>query len=157
MGLERYDALVNSFGLNEVELQIFLHNYYDSFAFNEYLNDNMDYLRLDFSTISQLIEFFDANGIDVETRKRIVISMPMVFSCKNFEQQLRMIYKDSILEGIIIRDQNNVPHPYRIKKNPRSITENISMVNDLVSSVDNDYKKTYYVKVKSGNDGSKIM
>ena len=68
-----------------------------------------------------------------------------------------MIYKDSILEGIIIRDQNNVPHPYRIKKNPRSITENISMVNDLVSSVDNDYKKTYYVKVKSGNDGSKIM
>lgn len=157
MGLERYDILVNAFGLNEVELRIFLHNYCASFAFNEYLNDNMDYLKLDFSTISQLIEFFDAYGIDAETRKRIVISMPMVFSCKNFEQQLRMIYKDSILEGIIIRDQNNVPHPYRIKKNPRSITENISMVKDLVSSVDNDYKKTYYVKVKSGNDGSKIM
>ena len=157
MGLERYDILVNAFGLNEVELQIFLHNYCSSFAFNEYLNDNMDYLKLDFSTISQLTEFFDVNGIDAETRKRIVISMPMVFSCKNFEQQLRMIYKDSILEGIIIRDQNNVPHPYRIKKNPRSITENISMVKDLVSSVDNDYKKTYYVKVKSGNDGSKIM
>ena len=122
-----------------------------SFAFNKYLFDNSHYSKLDFNStemFNALIGFFEKNEVDKPTQKKIVISAPMIFSCEDFNKQLELIYKDSILEGIIIIDQNNVMHPYKIKNNFRSITENSSILNDLVISSDSDYKKVYYTKTK---------
>ena len=151
MNIEEYKLLIEVFNLNKKELEMFLFNYYDSFAFNKYLFDNSHYSKLDFNStemFSEIIGFFKKNEVDELTQKKIVISAPMIFSCEDFNKQLELIYKDSTLEGIIIIDQNNIMHPYKIKNNFRSITENSSILNDIVISSDRDYKKVYYTKTK---------
>ncbi|MBE6149814.1 MAG: hypothetical protein E7170_03735 [Firmicutes bacterium] len=151
MDIKKYKLLIETFSLNKKELGILLYNYYDSFAFNKYLFDNSHYSNLDFNStemFSNLVSHFEKNCVDEDTQKKIVISSPMVFSCEDFDKQLEFVYKDSNLEGIIIIDQNDVKHPYKIKNSLRSITENSSILNDLVISSNDDYKKVYYTKMK---------
>ena len=151
MQIEKFKLLIDTFNLTEKELIVFLHNYRDSFIFNEYLYNSFDYVKLNFLSnelIENLVTFFNENKIEKNMIKKIIISAPMIFSCDNFNQQLDIVYKDSNLEGIIIVDNENNKHPYRIKNNLRSITENQSILDDLIVSSENDYKKVYYTKSK---------
>ena len=72
----------------------------------------------------------------------------MIFYCKDFEEQLDIVYKDSEIEGIVITDEDGEVHPYRIKNNRRSITENAFMLKEMVMLSENDFKKVYYTKSK---------
>ena len=148
MSIEKYRTFMNYFKLNEKELAVFLLNYYDSIVFNSYLSD--DYIKFDFNStdrFEKLTAFFDENNVDERTRKRIVISTPLIFSCSDFSKELRIIYLGNELEGIVICDKNNISHSYRIKNNLRSIVENSYLASDmLVTESEKTYRKNYYIK-----------
>ena len=63
-------------------------------------------------------------------------------------KKILWLNKDSSIEGIIIKDEEGVNHPYRIKNNLRCITENPFMLNEMVMDSDSDYKKVYYTRSK---------
>lgn len=147
MNLEKYKALTQKFKMSEQETILFLYNYIDSKIFNDYLDYN--YYNIDFNSselMDKLYDFFEKNNIDDLTKKRIIISSPLIFSCDNFDQQLDIIYKDNKLEGIVIFDKKNNKHCYLLKNNLRSINENKYINDDLLISDNTIYKKSYYIK-----------
>ena len=147
-----FRELIETFNLNPSEFEIFLSNYYDSMIYNPYLYHNKDYTRLNFNTSEKIIElllYFEESDIEIPLAKKIVISSPQVFYCTDFREQLDFVYKDSTFEGIIIEDEEGYKHPYRIKDNLRSITENSIMLEHLVLDSESDYKKVYYTRAKN--------
>lgn len=152
ISIDKFKLLLKLYNFSKEEFITFAYNFYDAIAFNEYLWENEYYLKTDFNSpelYKKLEDFFDKKNIEINSRKKMIISTPMIFSCKDFNSQIDIIYKDSELEGIIIIDENNIKHPYRISNNYRSgIVENKSLLNDLVHTNDNNFKKVYYTKVK---------
>lgn len=142
---------IKEYQLTEKEISFFFYNYCDAIMYNSYLREKDEYRSVKVLTPErqlELIEFFKRKGINKETAKKILISSPMILYCDNLEEQLDFVYKDATLEGIIIIDDNGKYHPYRIKNNMRSITENPFMLDKLVMSSDSDFKKVYYTKPK---------
>ena len=153
--MDKYAKYVETFGMSKDELLAFLVNYHDSYSFNSYLN--VDYLNFDFDSeeyLARLVSFFRTNGVSKDQAKRILISTPLILSCKNPESDLSLIYKDDSIEGIVVYDERGDYHLYRKKSNAlRSIIPTNSFMEDL--SVDENnrlilsntrYRKKYYVK-----------
>lgn len=148
---ERCKLLGKIFGLDEAELSMFYFAYQDAVAFNKYLLESKEYINFDFESVKsyiKLFDFFELNGIDKETQKKIITQMPMILSCRDYNSQVKLIYKGGQLEGIIITDDNGVEHPYRLKKSGVSLIENKALLDDLVFSDGFDYQKSYYIKMK---------
>lgn len=151
--LDKYKKYIETFGMNREEVNYFLLNYHDAVAFNDYLSSK--YLEFDFNSdeyLSKLIQFFESNNIEQKIAKEILISTPLILSCKNPETDLKIIYKGNEIEGIIIYDENGNCHPYRKTKKLRSIMQNYSFLEDLKMNELNDkdlginkYNKRFYV------------
>ena len=147
MKLKNYKNIRDSFKFDENELYVFPVNYYDAIAFNDYLKE--DYQRMEFAKdnrLSALLEYMKKRNIGEEMIKKIVISFPQILSCRDFNKQLSFIYKDEKLEGIIIKDEDNNYHAYRMKNNLRSLSENNYLLSDMSNTKDKSYKKIYYSK-----------
>lgn len=132
--LQRYKKYVEKFDLNEDELMIFLCNYYDAVAFNNYLFHSSRYSNFDFNSddnLLKLIDFFEGNNIDKKTAKEVFISMPMILYCDDLEKDLDLIYKGDDLEGILIYDEEGNCYPYRRIKDLGSIMQNYSLLEEL--------------------------
>ncbi len=153
--LKKYKKYIDTFGMNEKELVVFLYNYYDSYAFNDYLTN--DYLEFDFNSdefLLKLVNFFEKNNVNKEQAKEILISSPVILSCKNPEKDLNIICKDDNIEGIVVYDSEGDYHLYRKKSNSlRSIMQNSSFLEDLDVDENNKlkldvkkYNKKFYVK-----------
>ena len=141
--------LKKEYNLSVMDLDIFKRNYSDAILYNAYLMYCPEYISLDSLSPEKqeaLVEYFKKRNLDSETCRKIIVSSPMIFYCKDFEEQLDIVYKDSEFEGIVIKDEEGKIHPYRIKNNLRSITENAFMLKEMIMFSKNDYKKVYYTK-----------
>lgn len=141
--------LKKEYNLSVMEVDIFVRNYSDAILYNKYLMYCPEYISLEALSPGKqeaLVEYFKKRNLDPEICRKIIVSSPMIFYCKDFEQQLDIVYKDSEFEGIVIKDEEGDVHPYRIKNNRRSITENSFMLREMIMLSENDYKKVYYTK-----------
>ncbi len=152
---DKYQKYIEAFGMSKDELLAFLINYHDSYALNDYLD--ADYLNFDFDSeeyLSRLVDFFKKNGVGKEQAKRILISTPLILSCKDPEGDLSLIYKGDSIEGIAIYDAEGHYHLYRKKGNTlRSIIQTTSFLEDLpvdennrLTLSDKRYEKRFYAK-----------
>ena len=143
--------LRKEYNISVIEIDVFNRNYSDAVLYNPYLMYCPEYLTLEALSLGRqeaLIEYFKKRNISPEICRKIIISSPMIFYCKDFEEQLDIVYKDSEIEGIVITDEDGDVHPYRIKNNRRSITENAFMLKEMIMLSENDFKKVYYTKSK---------
>ena len=149
MDLKRFSYLVKALNMTSSDLRIFLTNYYDAIAFNDFLINNKCYLHARFDKpefVEPYINYFKANGLDDLTIKNLIISIPIIFSVDDINKKLDVIYKDGEVEGVLIIDQNNEMHSYRLCNLNRSISESLYLLNNISLESDIELKKSYYTK-----------
>ena len=129
---EKYQKYIDTFKMTNKELFIFLVNYHDAVAFNDYLTE--EYLKFDFNSdesLLKLISFFKNNNINEKDAKEILIASPVILSSKNPETDITVIYKEEKIEGITIRDSEGNYHKYPKNKSLRNITEESKLLENI--------------------------
>ena len=137
--------------LNEKELRMLELNFYDSFAFNEYLfkkyyREDLIYNIFTEENLNKFFNYFKRNGLDKETQKNIILSSPMILLIDNIEN-INFIHNDKNLEGFSIRDDDYIQHFYKYYSDARS------SISEVPPIIDKDKpRKLYQNRFKEYND-----